>query len=324
MLGFELPTASDSGAEVTGSLAAGSMLDGNGVAAWWFCSMASALCIILSIRSNLSRLPAVPSMPTAVVAADSTVAASYDDEAAVAPHVAAANRDKCGATQHTLQSVISRLWQALAVKPGPFEIDLCRILGQHQQWFLFDVPSRDDYWFVSVGHCVDGSRMDVFGSLFASTTRCGAPTILQPVLTSPPPPWEAAYRSHRWRKMLARLAESKYSRLRPAYAAYIAGAWNSIAPSEGKHVQALEMRCVRRKIDVVHRSEAAKIPVTEIDAANTTHKSVGVVEKGSILLWRCGKGYDDQCLLPSPGKLGASAQGQIRGNFSSGKLKKQT
>ena len=157
------------------------------------------------------------------------------------------------------QTIVSKLWSALAVKPGPCEVELSRLLGQHQQWFLFDVPSREDYWFVSVGHCVDGSRIDVFGSVFASTSKTAGANdvvVLQPVLASPPPPWTVAYRSHRWRKMLARLAEAKYSRLRPAYAAYITSQWNTIAPTKGKQVQALEMRCVRRKIDVAHRNEA--------------------------------------------------------------------
>ena len=41
-------------------------------------------------------------------------------------------------------------------------LTLCRLLGQHQQWFLFDQPSRVSVWFETIGHTTDGSVVCLF------------------------------------------------------------------------------------------------------------------------------------------------------------------
>jgi hypothetical protein len=82
------------------------------------------------------------------------------------------------------------------------------------QWFLFDKPARNDHWFVSIGHTSDGAKIDVFGSLWVSE-QTGIATVCKPALDgNNAPAWSTAYRSHRWRKMLSRLAEEKYTALR--------------------------------------------------------------------------------------------------------------
>jgi hypothetical protein len=108
---------------------------------------------------------------------------------------------------------------------------------------MFDVPARTDSWFISVGHCEDGSQIDLFGSHHFGTT-------LLPILASPPPQWKVSYRSHRWRKFLFRLSEKRYATLRVAYAQFLVKRWNATASVPGKAVKRLELHCVKRRINL--------------------------------------------------------------------------
>ena len=88
-----------------------------------------------------------------------------------------------------------------------------------------------------------------------------------------PPDWNVAYRSHRWRKMLSRLGESKYNRLRPRYGGWLADSWASLpgVAGSGQEVVCLEMWCIRRPILL----------------DSTPRLSSNVCRK--VLLWRCSE-----------------------------------
>ena len=88
--------------------------------------------IILAIRSNLSRLPPYP-------------------ESKEAP----------GELSQLLAKYVwssgSKLLRT-GLEQGTYEAILTRLLGQHQQWFLFDQPAREDHWFVSQATTRDGKN----------------------------------------------------------------------------------------------------------------------------------------------------------------------
>lgn len=200
--------------------------------------------IALAWSSNLRCLP-ISEVP--VVAADSSTVST------------SSNTSSCWWSNKNkalwVHGSETMLWRPLTRRMSTMglgsalEADLCRLLGQHQQWFMFDKPSRYDRWFISIGHCVDGTVMDVFGSVHEKK-------FLTPVLKSPPPPWRVAYRSHRWRKFFSRLLESRHHQLRQTYAEYICRAWNDnlVASLMHKKVIKFEMRCVRRTLVAVGSS----------------------------------------------------------------------
>jgi Vitamin K-dependent gamma-carboxylase len=134
------------------------------------------------------------------------------------------------------------LWCKLTVIQQSTELELCRVMGQQQQWFMFDKPARKDRWFISIGHCDDGTLVDLFASVYGRK-------IFHPITTSPPPPWTMTYRSHRWRKFFSRLLESRHHQLRKQYAEFICNQWNkTFSKSTNKTVIKFEMCCIRRSL----------------------------------------------------------------------------
>ena len=303
----------------------------------------AALSIALSFRSNVSRLPPPPpaSAAPAPTAAEAS-GASEPGTAADAPSEAPGPGDAMRTAREA--ACVLAGWLGVGKLPSALEGAVCRGLGLHQQWFLFDRPARDDHWFVTVGTCVDGTQIDLFTSVHcndASAPTQGEAAALPsvpPVLASPPPAWESTYRSHRWRKWFGRIAEDSGARLRPAYARYLCRDWNSRAVRAGaleKRVESVEMYCIRRTIPH-HREpwdwtwpepqpETAPRPAPEPEpepepepqaaeavARGTTAEAGApadrsVAKRGGerqVLLWQCGKGHDKVDLL----KLGGGAK----------------
>jgi hypothetical protein len=187
----------------------------------WMEVVIMCISIILSVRTNLAKLPTARLRATLQVSKQKAVVATWSNR---------------------IYFLVADQWCRTSTTQGILEIELCRLLGQNQQWFMFDVPARTDWWVTSVGHCEDGSQIDLFGSHHHGTT-------LLPVLTSPPPRWQVAYRSHRWRKFLFRLCEKRYATLRVAYAQFLAKRWNATAV-RGKTVKRVELHCVKRRINL--------------------------------------------------------------------------
>lgn len=194
---------------------------------FWMEDAVMWISIILAVRSNLAKLP------TAILRA------AID---------AKQEKPRVATWIDWTTSMMDEVWCHTRTIQGHYETELGRLLGQNQQWFMFDVPGRTDNWYISVGHCEDGSCIDIFGSF-----HNGA--VLLPVLKSPPPRWQVAYQSHRWRKFLSRLTEKRYTSLRETYAHFIVDQWNSTA-APNKKVVRLELHCVKRRINLVEEQDA--------------------------------------------------------------------
>jgi hypothetical protein len=135
-------------------------------------SLGALLSMVLAFRSNLSRLPPPPA-PAPAPAPPPAPAAAGSAGSLKIEGIADGELDKDdgggGTTQGEqerettppavpaaasgVELAVRRLaeWVGVAQAPGPFEGEFCRLIGQHQQWFLFDRPSRDDHWFVTLG-----------------------------------------------------------------------------------------------------------------------------------------------------------------------------
>jgi hypothetical protein len=199
------------------------------IANYCFISPIILMSILLALRSNLSRLPSKP--------CDDSVTKLFSS-----------NRGR-NITSFLHFFVEKGLWYKLAVIQHPTEIELCRMLGQHQQWFMFDKPARKDRWFLSIGHCHDGTQVDLFA--FVSVGKVCNPVMRSSFSSStPPPPWILTYRSHRWRKFFSRLLESRHHLLRKRYTDFICNQWNGkFAQSTNKpKIVKFEMCCVRRSL----------------------------------------------------------------------------
>ena len=138
-------------------------------------SAGALLSIVLAFRSNISRLPPLP-QPKAAAVKDKN-----DGDSAAAG-------DGTDDFRSTLWGWA--LWLGVSQPPGAAESEFCRLIGQHQQWFLFDRPSRDDHWFVTLGRCQDGTTIDLFNSVLpvCSDDTVSLP-VVAPVMESPAPPW---------------------------------------------------------------------------------------------------------------------------------------
>lgn len=258
-------------------------------------TVGALVSLVLAFRSNLSRLPAPPPTgPGALKAAreailDVTQEAARETAPEASPPDPNTAKDAEPADWATgtaieltrdstlilnVSSFVRRLaqWMGLGHQPGPFESEFCRLIGQHQQWFLFDRPSRHDHWYVTLGRCKDGTYIDLFNSVFSDSVArdhkaealhvdsesdaAGGSgddklSIVFPVLQSPAPPWSITYRSHRWRKWFGRISEEGGAALRAPYAQFLCRHWNQRARACGKpekRVNAVEMYCIRRSI----------------------------------------------------------------------------
>lgn len=262
-------------------------------------TLGALVSIILAFRSNLSRLPPPPPPQALMKSARALPPSSAepkvldgDVDTVQGADPPDAERDaegevlggSNGSAAESRSTAVQKagglirrlaLWMGLGKKPGSWEGEICRLIGQHQQWFLFDRPSRHDHWFMTLGRCKDGTNIDLFNSVLSDDTshvhetidnrnldpdgsfettadsNNGILPIVSPVLKSPAPSWSVSYRSHRWRKWLGRISEEGGEAMRAPYAQFLCRQWNQRARACGKdekQVDAVEMYCIRRSI----------------------------------------------------------------------------
>ena len=130
---------------------------------------------------------------------------------------------------------------------------IARLLGVQQQWFLFDKPAKNSFWFRIVGEIsasnhksstaeptkVDlhrfmlGLQNDSWLSAVLSqgqSTKCASKEYLNycPYDSPKHRAWEDCYGSHRWRKLFQKLTDSKkrFVAFRQPYARFLQSEWD--------------------------------------------------------------------------------------------------
>ena len=104
--------------------------------------------------------------------------------------------------------------------------DVAITLRLQQRWRMFAPrPPIDDGWFVFRGLMSDGTPVDLRSRLITN------PDFEKPVDVP------ASYYSHRWRKYLIRLTESRHDKHRELYGQYVCRRWNDGRPQEFRAVK---------------------------------------------------------------------------------------
>ena len=131
---------------------------------------------------------------------------------------------------NTLPQVHNSALQTLKLSERGYKA--ARALGMQQQWFLFDKPMNNSFWFRIVGHLKDSSTLlDLHQVMIHRNDKDDQEYEIKyaPFTGREMRRWAECYTSHRWRKLYQRLADkgNRYKPFQSHFAESLVELWNA-------------------------------------------------------------------------------------------------